>query len=359
MNIDEAFKTLSLPIEASEEEIKEAHRALSKIHHPDVQTGDNDTQANLNAAYEMACAYAKVRNAVLPIKPSEFLEQIYKAIAAQVPSTNANELARIVEKSNTTTLQRIKMFAWGIGGMNAAIAIAGKDFLRLFLTEQVATEVQPLLTVIAFICGGVALFFQLLVTRIQNRIDFFLEDISDKRKCATKLAEALHFQDVEIVQEGDLFKKADLPSSKREPSDPFEPFHKVRGYVIPDLDRKLKTVLLTKSKEHGLIELIPQEEIRPDYIETYRLRFQPSLFKKKEESIERVPEQPSQPLKPSELIPFWIATILLGSLTAYLYLSIGSNWSILSGIFAGFFFLGATGMTLETILSKRKKNSSP
>ena len=209
MTVEEAFKTLSLSIEASEEEIKEAHRALSKIHHPDVQTGDNDTQANLNAAYELDCAYEKVRNAVLHIKPSEFLEQINKAIAAQTPSTNANELARIIEKRNTTTLQRIKVLAWGIGGMNAAIAIAGKDFLRLFLTEQVATDVQPLLTIIAVTCGGVALFFQLLITRVQNKIDFFLEDISDKRKCASKLAEALRFQDVETVQEDDLFRKAD------------------------------------------------------------------------------------------------------------------------------------------------------
>ena len=148
-------------------------------------------------------------------------------------------------------------------------------------------------------------------------------------------------------------------SSKKASPDPFEPLRNSRDYLIPDLDRKLKTVLLTKSKEHGLIELIPQEEIRPDYIETYRLRFQPSLFKKKEEAIEQAPKQPPPPLKPVELIPFWIAPILLGSLTAYLYLSVGSNWSILSGIFAGLFLLGAIGMTVETIFSKRNKNGSP
>lgn len=360
MTIKEAFKQLSLPLEASEAEIREAHRALSRVHHPDLETGNNEIQAELNAAYEIACAYAKIKTAVMPIKPSEFLEQITKAIAANPSSSNANELARILERRRTQNLQWVKRISWGIGGINAIIALLGKDFFQAVFQSELSKSTQSKMALLAFIFGIVGLFFQLYITRIENKMASFLADISDKRICASRLAERLNYQDVEIIKEDDLLSRStSLETNNDQPyplqNDFDDPVKNLFPFLFK-LDERLVPILLAKSKEHGIIEAVPQDEITPNFVQTYHLHFRPSLFKK--EPIKEAAKEPQAP--PQELprgctlTAALVMSAILSSLAIYLR---GSNWGFFIGIFAGLSFV--PGIVQVIRFFSRKKGENP
>lgn len=346
MSIDEAFSLLDVPLDADEEQIKQRYYEKSKIHHPDKLEGDHEIQAKLNEAYDIASAYSKIRYSVIRLETSDLLETLSKALETQRPSLDAEATAQRIKKRKTKHLQRMKVALWVIGGIAGIFALFGKELFPLLYPKtdnQSPSSFENLLKLLSFTFGVAGLILQMIITRIGNRIDAFMENISERQDCALELATCLRFEDIESFCEYDIT----LPIGVRSLPPPWE--------TLLDTSVEFRRVLLKKSLEHGLIEVVRQESFTPDSVDTYRLRFRPGLFKPRHEPNKKPETKPMTREEARSLIIFggvWF--LALGGLTTYLIVVSSSLWSILTGILA-FLGVGLFGIGIEGLMKKPKK----
>lgn len=268
--IKKAFSFLNLSIDASEGDIKKSYRLLAKKYHPDKSEGNNTLWVNLKHSYGIASAYAKIKNSVIPLSGSQSLEQINQSLMAQQASFKASETARIIKGHKVRPLEKIKPIVWAICGFSGFLALFGKNILPIFPEEN-----KLIFGFVTFIFGTIALILQWSITSLQNKIDSYLDAISNHKYCASELAKVLKYEDRDVVSENDVMN----PDNEEEDVELLLTFPIFFGQSsLTKTERR--TLLLNKSIEHGLLNIINQEhDIKPDSVFMYHLQFKPSDFK--------------------------------------------------------------------------------
>jgi hypothetical protein len=160
MDIEQAFKVLGLSPNSSLDEISQAYHKKSLDLHPDVAGGDQKEQVELNQAHEMAEAYAKIRNAVIPISTNDLILRITRALSIPQYLETAETMGRRIAKKKTQSLQLVKQFSWIIGSISAFVAFFWKDLLPITSLDKVAPELDSALKIIAVMFGLMGLISQ-------------------------------------------------------------------------------------------------------------------------------------------------------------------------------------------------------
>ncbi|NOY73060.1 MAG: J domain-containing protein [Gammaproteobacteria bacterium] len=341
LSIENAFKLLELPLDASENLIKKTYHKKSRIYHPDMTNGDDKLQAKINDAYEIALAFAKIRTSLVLIDSSS-LQRFDRSVDAQRALVTANQSSDFIKKERTRTLQFRKYILITVTAISAILALFGQNFIPLITSEN--TQVDKIVKIIsAFITitlGSIVVWFQWQISLIQNKIDTYLHDLSDQKKCAKELSKIVNYQDLDIITENQILSDQNNEGSFK--SD-------------------LNSLLLLKSQEHGILEIINPSDISPDSITKYKLKFKPRKFKpslfKKPLPTEAKSFETKERTKGDILgMLFFGLIILIGFSVATIYLIIvkSSKWSILTGIFG---LSGLTGIidSLSELRSMRKK----
>lgn len=274
--IEEAFSLLEVSMEATQEEIEKAYKTKSKKYHPDKTGGEHGIQSKLNEAREIAVAFSKIKTAVVPISVGQSLQRVERELIAQRAFINANESARIAKRHKTRPLQRLRSIMWAVGGVIAILALFGNNVLPIITISKLA---KTFLVLFTFTFGITGLFIQLMINRLQNSINSYMEVLSDRRECANELAKTLSFKDFDEVTEEDMLNLAKDPRLQQGKSLTFI----LTGGYSPWSSEELRNLLLLKSEEHGLIVPVVQEIVTPNSVPRFRLRFQPSLFRPKPE----------------------------------------------------------------------------
>ncbi len=261
MDIEDAFKHLELSIDASEEEVRSAFRQLSKRAHPDVQESIPEEQTLLNEARDTALAYIKIRNAVVPISPSNLTQQIRTAVATY-NAEPASELARSQFKQRTLSLNLLKWVSWAVGAFAALITLTKGNLVVLNLPSVGAEEeMRRMLGMLAFMFGFAGIVIQFFLKYSEHRMEAFLNRIASKVECARRLARELDFEDVETVTEKHFSGDSEsiLP-------------------VFPMIFFETTPIILQRAVEHDLLRPIEAEAVTPDFRQTYSVNFKPSAF---------------------------------------------------------------------------------
>ena len=338
LTIDKAFSLLGLSTDATEEELKQAYRTKSCKHHPDKLGGDNDAQSKINEAHTIALEYLRNKRGITLFNAEKSLVHVGQRIAQQQAFLRAKEVAENLKKNKTNIFNRLKYLMWLLCAFAGIAALFGETLFPIFISEEsehfkIARSYFASLT---FALGISGFILQWIVTLIENQIDAYMAELSDKKACASYLSKALDYIDHPIVDETNIMHSNCL----------FGRFILLNS-ILPNLE--LSSILLQKSLEHGLLEEIEQEVLKPNTVIQYSIAFKPSLFKPQD-----IPKQESKPMTSSEaksMFSFAIFLLLLfGSGTIWLVFK-KSLWSILTG----FLFLGLVGMAMEAISSWRNR----
>lgn len=116
------------------------------------------------------------------------------------------------------------------------------------------------------------------------------------------------------------------------------------------LEEKLKSVLIAKSKEHGLIEIVLDNGISLDFVQNYRLLFKPSKFKKvfiKKESFK--PEFFHRIIL--ALSQFFVASLMMAGIAYYTFVAMNPKESYQTTYYWIGFTMGMTaGVSLLVLI---------
>src|SRR5436305_1221926 len=88
MSVQEAFSTLGLDLSAHSEDVTNAHRNLTKKHHPDGGAGSNEQQSRLNSARDIALGYLR-GGQLVPLEVKNAITTIERGVAKQHAATQA------------------------------------------------------------------------------------------------------------------------------------------------------------------------------------------------------------------------------------------------------------------------------
>ena len=223
LSIEEAFLLLGLPIDAGANAIKKAYHKKSKLYHPDKTSGNENLQAKINDAYDIALAYTKIRTSLVRVD-SGSLQHLDRSLDAQRALLAANQSANLIKNKRTRPLQSLKFILLIATGFSAVVAMFGQNILPLVASENSQSYQLYKITfaLLAFNLGIVVVWLQWRVSVIQNKIDSYLLELSDPKICAQELSKILSYQDLKSVTENQILnlnnEKGRLTS---EPSLPF------------------------------------------------------------------------------------------------------------------------------------------
>ncbi len=342
-SVEKAFSLFSLSKDANEEELKQAYHKLSTQHHPDKQGDDNSIQSKINEAHDIAVEYIEMKKARLPMRVENALIHVDHALAHQQALLRASEAAARLRNKKTYNLNKLKYLMWVVGATSGVVALFSNTLIPVIAVEgsEYVQTVKLLSTILTFMLGVSGFFLQWKVTYIQNSIDAYIENLSDKKTCASFLAETLNYNDDHVVDETRITHLNQHGDRYSTITSPFTHFSVPHSELSP--------VLLQKSLEHGLLEEIEEGELSPDTVTQYNVAFKPSLFKPT-----AIPKQEPKPMTLREaksmLTISIIFLLLFGSGAIWLGLVKKSMWALLPGLLS----LGAVGMALDAITSLRK-----
>jgi hypothetical protein len=284
-------------------------------------------------------------------------------------------------------LHFLKYGALVLGVVSAALGWFGDNLL-----SEAAKKLDPSGTgnfelnfkLFALFFAAIAGGLQLLVQHTEARIEQFKEELGDPRICASKLAQALDYNDTSIIDEdkflmGDREPPSDhSTASERSESRP-TPLAAFRLLLGTPLDRsERRKILLLKSVEHGLLVPAAHDIVRPDTVFSYQLAFAPSAFRPKDGSVTSLspmPAESSSGFRPREgnvssssTVPATDAKEMIvtgfglfavfGGLAVFLWVGKHSWWAVAPAL------LGAPGSLLmlggiaEWLTAKRRGESS-
>lgn len=346
ISVEKAFSLLGLPSSSSVEEIKQAYRKKTDKHHPDRPDGDDTVQAAINGAYKIALDYVENMRGIVPLRIEKSLKHVDQVIEQQQAFFRAKETAERLSKRKTTKLNRVKFIMLFFGVLVAILALFGKTLLPVFFSEgsEYFKVSKIIFAEVTFVFGIFVIFLQWKVTSIQNRIDAYIEKLSDKKNCASLLAEVLNYTDHNVIDEDNILKVVKNGDS----IGGLLPLLSILGFSKSEF----YPILLQKSIEHTLLEEMKQDELRPETVSKYKVLFKPSLFKPLD-----IPEKKPEPMTLSSaramLITSIVLLLLFGSGTAWLAIVKISPWAVLTG----FFSLASMGMLLGAIDSIKEASN--
>jgi hypothetical protein len=300
MDIEEAFRTLDLTLDANEDDVRRMYVTLTKRHHPDAG-GDGNVQAALNAAQEHALAYLKIRTAVVPVSSAALAAKVEQAVAPLL-GPSAVEGAQRAVRRKLSTLNRLKWLSIIIVARAGLINLIGSDAAHnLQLAPNVQRFIQLAVTPLAVPFGCLAAGLQIVISYVSWQMDRFIDSIAHRTGCARVLATALLNIDESEISEHDIAGPrhavrrlalqfaAWVPILRRHilsrERDQFpvglraEELRAVEQFPWVFSAEELAPLLLKKSVEHGLIAPEEPKDITPDFVQKYRLKFKPSLFR--------------------------------------------------------------------------------
>lgn len=327
MKVEEAFLMLNVELDATVEDIDTAYRELTKKVHPDVSDDSGESQIALNEAREVALAYAKVRKDVVVVSPTA-LESRLKLAVEKSNTESVREYARSRFRRKSLPIEFLKWASWFAGAAAAIVALTtGNAEGVLGLDETEVTDLKLALQPMAFLFGVCGLYLQFAIKHAESKVDSFLELISDKAECAQKLSDAIRYQDRTELERGEIIRGV---------GDSFSSDSLFRGFVRKD------ELILKKSVEHGLLEEVREDDLRPNQMVKYRVMFRPSLFK----PASVVSERSNRPMTLAGAVQLSIFAIVifaaLSTLTGWTFMNFHWGWSILPGAMT----LGALPMCL-------------
>ncbi len=183
MNLDDAFKLLSLPMTASEQDIQKRYRELALTMHSDVG-GDNDQMVRLNEARNMALGTPTT--ALVPLSATlELLKATTSALIELTASTSHDaafeRAGQQVLRRRTVRLKHVRRTAATLGAVCAAMAVLLNQKLDLL---TIGASLDPYVQLIFWQFLGVFAIsyaaFSLIALKVERLIEDCKECLSDK-----------------------------------------------------------------------------------------------------------------------------------------------------------------------------------
>jgi hypothetical protein len=324
MTVQEAFELLGVDPYASEEVITKAFRKESKKVHPDLNPEEaNEKQALLNKAHEIAEAFMKVRFSIIPIEQvGSTLNAIEKDMRLSNYREETRSYIRKLQIKTSSPIHRLKYMLWAFAGLCAFLTFMGKESLsELTKYPQYAGYVK----VMILISGCGALFTQLLLDNIKNKLEYLNDSFQDKQFCAGELSRCLNYENIKTADRIDFYQNIRMRPSE---------VPRLPGFtgIVPKQER-IKIMLL-KAKETGLIEIVQSKEIRPGDMDKIVLNFNPADFGQKKEPEEIKKRQPRTigELK-TDVKLYTSGTVIFGIVTAAIIIIYKSYWAFAPGFF--------------------------
>ena len=263
--IEAAFLKLGIDPSATDEEVKAAYRKLSKKYHPDTGNEKADDQKKLNEAYELALQVSKSGTGLMLTETFRSLEEISRFEKSQRARNDLNRIAERQQRERASSYKNYRNISVGIAAFAALIALAGSSLFPSLedINKDLYKQLKPVLGIVTFIAGAIAVVFQNKATTSQHKIDDYLEYISDIKHCAKELAGFLEYKDLTFFDEHKILK---LNRRNTEPN-----------YK----DRRNIKLLILKAQDHGLIERIEDDNLTPSTIAKYQISktFKASSFR--------------------------------------------------------------------------------
>lgn len=343
MNTTDAFKELQIPTDSNEQQIKKAHKKLSKKNHPDISDDkDGVNQQKLNQAREIALKSVKsISLAKIPKELQKTFSQLEKSFERAQYSNDTQAFVKKIITKRLNRLRPINYTVWFLTAILGLVSFLGKEVLPTFPLTEEAAKIVKLLTVY---CVAMVLLLQFAKENIKQKIDLIKEELQDKQFCATEISRLLGFQDIKEFNIDDL-----LPFREKIQSD-------MPGFLIGKIrmDERIKLTIL-KAKENGLIELQETKIIKPGSFDKYILKFNPQDF----DVFERLPEERIRIPKTIEELRFDFKTNLGLSVffvitTAVVFYFFGKLWMILPAFFA---FVSIANVLISISEIKRLKKN--
>ena len=271
----DAFNLLGLPITASEDEVKEAYRKLSNKYHPDKEGGTHEKQTDLNRAYSIAMQISSSGTGIILIEAENSLEAINNSISIQNAQNAVSQFSNKKERETRARSATPRNIALGVSLISAVLALFGSNLLPILedTNEEIYNTAKPMFGIVTFMAGFIALQIQHVASRSKQKIDQYLEYLSNKTHCASELARLLGHEDITQFDEHLIMKR-----SKRAPKAETVSLNTFFSSGLST--REEHRLIVLKALEHGLIFRIADQVITPNSIEKYRLdaAFKPSLF---------------------------------------------------------------------------------
>ena len=329
MNPTQAFALLGLAEAADESTIKDAYRRLSFQKHPDRPGGDSEEQSQLNEAYAVALSVARQQSAIA-LRAAHTVERVEAALLKEQSARQADGAARGIRRLRRRNLDRLRNLSLLVG-LGAGVLFLFADYLFDPLVEAVPESaraaVRLQLGAIIVVFGGVALWMQVQVQRLENAIETCMEEFSRRRSCAEQLARALKYQDTTVASEAEL----ERPTSDSFVGRPMPlPMRLLFDARVTEDD--VLRILVPKAVEHGLLAPLESESLEFDAEVRYRVLFRPSAFKPKPTP----PPEPPKPMTRQEargmVFAGVVGSVLFGGVTTYLVVFHRTWWAVLPGL---------------------------
>jgi len=316
VDVQNAFRLLRLPVNATEDQIERAFHELTMKTHPYLG-GDSQKQVELNEARSIAIEHRRARHAIIPLE-SEQLTQNVLEVLSKYGSAASTETARSIHRRTARSINHLKWASWIFGGITGALALLRNIVPKQFDPSDGALySFQAGFVLLTFVFGLAGLFLQLLVTGRRHRIDDYSERLVDKKACAQELAGVLSYDDMEIVSESRLL------------SEPQKRVASLSLWLISS--QELRPILIAKAVQQGLLVPVKMDELTPESTQDFELRFKPSRFR---------PNPPPPPKDPtiadvrSELKGSVVMALVFAGVAGYLVIGFATYWAILAGLLA-------------------------
>jgi DnaJ-like protein len=351
-----AFEILGLTPDANEEALKKAFREKSRASHPDTHAGDEATQKLLNEAKDVAARIISGNTSLIALASERAILRFETAVASEKAARQARDTENSIKRTRTGRLHTLKYLALVVGGISAGLGWLGDNFLNELIEKLAPHDALSLrlgFKFAALFALAIAAWFQFRVNRIEANIAVLAEELDDPRTCASKLALALNYADLPIVERSDLSAN-DHPSGGTH--DPLYLVSTIRSFLTGLTPAEEQRLILLKSIEHGLLIPITPAEIGPKTIFQYRVNFVPSVFWQPP-----VPKQPTQRTQAMDarvaLTTGLLCFVIFGALVVYLAVVKHTWWALAPVLLC----LSGLGMITEgisaLIMLRRRRNS--
>jgi len=342
MTVTEAFEILKIGIDSSEEEIKKAFHKLCLKVHPDrdPSKNDNEPQKELNEARDVALAYLKVKHSIVPVGVSNsVITSLEKKFTLAEYREETTSYLKKLEARKTISVRQVKYLIWILTAILGFITFLGKEVFPKF---NLPIDVQSQLKILTVFAGCIALYFQLMQDNIKNKLEVLTDYFHDKQNCIISLSTALGFEKITSFNSNRLYDGQNDPSNFIL----YVFFGRITHY------ERMK-ILLLKSKENGLIEQNKTEEIKPETLNLYQLKFNPADFGDVSQIKKKEPKPKTADEAKSEFQTGLVVSLVFSVGTACIIYFFKSYWAFLPGTISLFGFLAAITEYFEYLKLKK------
>lgn len=186
MDVQEAFKILSLPINASGKEIENQFKELAKINHPD-RGGIDKEMRNISRARDVAIAYSNKNQLVLIEETKDLITNgLIQFQNSHIEMENTQNQINRKYVSRYKNHKRKVTISAAFTGFFAFFDKIILDFLYpvsdpvLYIPFSIISTMKPLLIFITLIMGFFYWYYSTMAENIKSHIDNAVEELDQK-----------------------------------------------------------------------------------------------------------------------------------------------------------------------------------